>query len=301
MAHRADQHNHLVRHPKNERNHPTRGAGASLKNGGVPYLRTEDSHIFYTDSGPGTGPPIVLVHGWTADSVDWSWLIPALSADFRVIAYDQRGTGRSAPATSYDLARQRADLAALITRVAGGPAVVVGHSLGGAIASTMAVEHPELTLGVVVLDAPYAADAARGSLVEAMKARLLTEEPGAAIRSYLGASWFTDTSPDWLTTLVFRRVETLSAVTLHDMFRGMWDDRDIAFRPATDVYLVRRECPVLVIHRNADAAAYEESTFRHPASRAVVMSGCGHWLQIERAPEVAAEIRTWWSTARPVR
>jgi pimeloyl-ACP methyl ester carboxylesterase len=272
-----------------------------LKNDAVPYLRTEDSEIFYTDTGPGTGPPIVLVHGWTADSVDWSWLIPALTQDFRVIAYDQRGAGRSAPASSYDLARQRADLAALITRVAGGPAVVVGHSLGGAIASTMAVEHPELTLGVVVLDAPYAADPARRPVIEAMKERLTTEEPVPAIRSYLGATWFPDTSPDWLATLVFRRIETLSAATLHDMFWGMWDDRDIAFRPGTDGYLARRECPVLVIQRDADAAAYEESTFRHPASRAVVMTGCGHWLQIERAPEVAAEIRAWWSTARPAR
>jgi pimeloyl-ACP methyl ester carboxylesterase len=165
----------------------------------------------------------------------------------------------------------------------------------------MAVEHPELTLGMVALDAPYAADAARRPVIEAMKARLLTEEPVAAIRSYLGATWFSDTSPDWLTTLVFRRVETLSAATLHDMFLGMWDDRDIAFRPGTDGYLARRECPVLVIQRNAEAAAYEESTFRHPASRAVVMTGAGHWLQIERAPEVAAGIRTWWSTARPGR
>jgi pimeloyl-ACP methyl ester carboxylesterase len=267
----------------------------------VPYLRTEDSHIFYTDSGPGTGPPIVLVHGWTADSVDWSWLIPALSADFRVIAYDQRGVGRSAPVSSYDFARQRADLAAVITRVAGGRAVLVGHSLGGAIVSTMGVEHPELTLGVVVLDAPYAADAARRPVIDAMKAQLLTEEPVPAIRSYLGATWFSDTTPDWLTTLVFRRVETLSPTALHGTFCGMWDDLDIAFRPDTDDYLARRECPVLVINRDAGMAAYEETTFRHPASRAVVMSGGGHWLQIERAPDVASEITKWWSAAHPAR
>lgn len=50
----------------------------------MPYLEIGDSALFYTATG--TGTPVVLVHGWTADSIDYSWLIPLLQENFRVIA-----------------------------------------------------------------------------------------------------------------------------------------------------------------------------------------------------------------------
>ena len=117
------------------------------KNDGVPHLPTEDTEICYT----GTGPPIVLVHGWTADSVDWSWLIPAL-----------------------------------------------------------------------------------------------TEEE-------------------------FRAGDPRRHVVLRDHSRLADHARVPQGRDAV-AHLARRECPVLVINRDAGMGAYEETTFRHPASRAVVMS-----------------------------
>jgi pimeloyl-ACP methyl ester carboxylesterase len=47
----------------------------------MAYLETGDSTLFYTVTGNGT--PVVLVHGWTADSTDYSWLIPLLEPHFR--------------------------------------------------------------------------------------------------------------------------------------------------------------------------------------------------------------------------
>jgi pimeloyl-ACP methyl ester carboxylesterase len=263
----------------------------------MPYLETGDSTLFYTATGAGT--PVVLVHGWTADSIDYSWLIPLLQQNFRVIAYDLRGYGHSAPADGYGMGRQLDDLAAVIEQVAGEPALVVGHSLGGAIASSMAVERPEHVLGVVVLDASYAVDEAGRARVERTRGQLAGENPDEVVKSwFFSQGSFTDQTPEWLRTLVLRRVDSVSSAMIRAGFAALWDHAPIAFRPETDHYLARRTVPVLVIHRNAARAAYEETTFQHPASRAVVLAGGGHWVQVERPEDVNAAIQEWWKIAQ---
>jgi len=262
----------------------------------MSYLETGDSTLFYTATGSGT--PVVLVHGWTADSIDYSWLIPLLEPHFRVIAYDLRGFGKSAPADGYGMDRQLDDLTAIIEHVAGEPALVVGHSLGGAIVSSMAAERPDRVLGVVVLDAPYAVEEDGRPRVEGMRERLAGEQPQETVKSFFSQVSFTDQTPDWLRTLVLRRVESVSSAMIRAGFATLWDHAPIAFRPESDHYLSRRTGPVLVIHKNAASAAYEETTFQHRASRAVVLPGSGHWVQVERPEEVSAAIQDWWKTAR---
>ncbi|WP_030193773.1 alpha/beta fold hydrolase [Streptomyces sp. NRRL S-87] len=84
--------------------------------------------------GPGTAPAVVLAHGWTCSTAFWAAQIRALSAAHRVIAYDQRGHGRS-PATPgrYSTDALADDLVAVLgTALAPGErAVVAGHSMGG--------------------------------------------------------------------------------------------------------------------------------------------------------------------------
>jgi pimeloyl-ACP methyl ester carboxylesterase len=262
----------------------------------MSYLETGDSTLFYTATG--TGTPVVLVHGWTADSTDYSWLIPLLEPHFRVIAYDLRGFGKSAPADGYGMNRQLDDLTAVIEHVAGEPALIVGHSLGGTIVSSMAAEHPARLLGVVALDAPYAVGEDGRPRIEGMRERLAGEDPQEVVKAFFSQVSFTDQTPAWLRTLVLRRVESVSSEMIRAGYAALWDHAPIAFRPESDHYLSRRTCPVLVIHKNAASAAYEETTFQHPASRTVVLPGAGHWVQIERAEEVSAAIQDWWTTAR---
>ncbi|MEU8588357.1 alpha/beta hydrolase [Streptomyces sp. NPDC048664] len=83
--------------------------------------------------GPDGAPPVVLAHGWTCSTAFWAAQIRDLATDHRVIAYDQRGHGRS-PVSSACTAEALADdleavLAATLTP--GEKAVVVGHSMGG--------------------------------------------------------------------------------------------------------------------------------------------------------------------------
>ncbi|MGW2226419.1 alpha/beta fold hydrolase [Streptomyces formicae] len=86
--------------------------------------------------GPDDAPAVVLAHGWTCSTAFWAAQIRALGADHRVIAYDQRGHGRSAAPVDRDGYSTRAladDLEAVLaaTLAPGEKAVVAGHSMGG--------------------------------------------------------------------------------------------------------------------------------------------------------------------------
>jgi pimeloyl-ACP methyl ester carboxylesterase len=82
----------------------------------------------------GQGPPLVLVHGTTADHTRWRPLLPYLEPHVSVHAMDRRGRGASGDAPAYELAREFEDVAAVVDAVAAasGSAVdVLGHSHGG--------------------------------------------------------------------------------------------------------------------------------------------------------------------------
>ncbi|MFF4491141.1 alpha/beta fold hydrolase [Streptomyces sp. NPDC001544] len=83
--------------------------------------------------GPEDAPPVVLAHGWTCSTAFWAAQIRELAVDHRVIAYDQRGHGRSPASPACTAEALADDLEAVLARTLapGEKAVVVGHSMGG--------------------------------------------------------------------------------------------------------------------------------------------------------------------------
>lgn len=77
----------------------------------------------------GDGPPLVLVHGTTADHTRWAPVLPALAAHFTVYAVDRRGRGASGDAPTYAIEREFDDVASVVDAV-GGPVNLLGHSYG---------------------------------------------------------------------------------------------------------------------------------------------------------------------------
>jgi pimeloyl-ACP methyl ester carboxylesterase len=77
----------------------------------------------------GNGPPLVLVHGTTADHTRWGPVLPALGARFTVYACDRRGSGASGDGPSYAMEREFDDVAAVVDGI-GGPVDLLGHSYG---------------------------------------------------------------------------------------------------------------------------------------------------------------------------
>jgi pimeloyl-ACP methyl ester carboxylesterase len=83
--------------------------------------------------GPDNAPPVVLIHGWACSTAFWAAQIRALATDHRVIAYDQRGHGRSPASPTCSTHALADDLEAVLaaTLAPGEKAVLAGHSMGG--------------------------------------------------------------------------------------------------------------------------------------------------------------------------
>lgn len=96
----------------------------------------------------GSGRPLVFLHGGFLDHRMWNDQIPAFAADYRVIAPDARGHGRSPNASGPF--RHGDDLAALLRHLNTGPAILIGLSMGGGIAVDVALDHPDLVAAVIV-------------------------------------------------------------------------------------------------------------------------------------------------------
>lgn len=128
----------------------------------LPRSRTlkGDPKISYYDTAKATGegggvanePPVILLHGATLRSEDWENVFPRLGTRYRVIAYDARGHGKSGRAAGYALEKLVSDLLRVLREIAKAPAILIGHSIGGATALVTAAREPSLVRGVVLED-----------------------------------------------------------------------------------------------------------------------------------------------------
>ena len=101
----------------------------------------------------GTGPALVLLHGWPQTWFAWRGTIEKLSSRFTVIAPDLRGTGLTErTASGYGKRTIAEDIRALIANAAGGKAHVVGHDMGGKAAYVLAYLYPESVSKLVLVD-----------------------------------------------------------------------------------------------------------------------------------------------------
>jgi pimeloyl-ACP methyl ester carboxylesterase len=103
----------------------------------------------------GQGPPVVFIHGFAASIYSWRKTLPAvLTAGYRVIAFDNRGFGFSdKPADDYGNVAYARLVVALLDSLRLPSAVLVGHSMGGAIAAEVALRYPARVRGLVLIDA----------------------------------------------------------------------------------------------------------------------------------------------------
>ena len=111
-----------------------------------------DLRVHYLDWG-GDGAPVVALHG-LASSCHWYDLVaPLLRRDFRIIAPDQRGHGKTAQATNgYDWETLSRDVAGMMDRLGIEQAAVLGHSWGGHVASAVAAHQPNRVSRLVMID-----------------------------------------------------------------------------------------------------------------------------------------------------
>jgi 2-(acetamidomethylene)succinate hydrolase len=135
----------------------------------------------------GEGPLALLGHGITANGYVFLPLMARLADRFRLVSLDQRGHGRSGkPAAGYAAADYARDVVGAIGFFGGGPALLIGHSLGARNALAAAVQHPALVSAVIAIEfTPHI----EGEVFDALEARVSGGDrlfPDlAAVKAYL--------------------------------------------------------------------------------------------------------------------
>jgi pimeloyl-ACP methyl ester carboxylesterase len=129
----------------------TKSAEVTVDGGEI--LRLPGGDVQVLDKGPRDAPPIVLLHCYTCAIDWWDELIPLLERDHRVIAIDLLGHGGSdKPRSGYSMQNQADLVAQALGELGVTNATVVGHSLGGAVATALAEQSKDLVGGVVIVD-----------------------------------------------------------------------------------------------------------------------------------------------------
>jgi pimeloyl-ACP methyl ester carboxylesterase len=132
----------------------------------------------------GTGLPVLFVHGFSHNRSVWEKLARELPEGFRPIAVDLRGHGESpwSRAADYDLDSYASDLPALLDALELPSAVLVGHSLGGNVATLFAVSHPERVRALVLVDT--------GPALESGGTSFILDGVASVLRSYASVAEF---------------------------------------------------------------------------------------------------------------
>ena len=106
--------------------------------------RPDGTDIHVEVAGNPAGPTVVLTHGWGANATEWFYLRRQLGDRYRLVAWDLPGLGKSRSPNdkNFSLDKLADDLRAVLDEVGGGPAVLLGHSIGGMISLNYAKRYP---------------------------------------------------------------------------------------------------------------------------------------------------------------
>jgi pimeloyl-ACP methyl ester carboxylesterase len=131
------------------------GAGAAEREWLAAPLRAvtvEGCAVRFREIGRPAGSPVLLVHGGGAHTGWWLDVVPRLIDRQRVVVVDLSGHGESGHRSAYRYLTWVDELAAVVEAVGGGPAHVVGHSMGGLVGVHLAGRRPDVVASLTILD-----------------------------------------------------------------------------------------------------------------------------------------------------
>ncbi len=254
----------------------------------MPYVNTSVGELFYALSpGPAGVPTLVLVHGAGGSRLHWPPDLRRM-AEAAVLTLDLPGHGRSEGSGCETIQGYADAVAAFLDAVDAAPAVIVGHSMGGAVAQTLALKRPDqvarialIATGARLRVAPAILQGIRDDFQQAVD--LITRYAWApdadpSVRE-LGRQALRDTGPDVL----------LADFLACDRFDVM-------------DHLSGIQVPTLVIGGTADQLTptyYARFLAENiPDARMVTVEGAGHMVMLELPEEVAEAVRRFVTAPR---
>jgi pimeloyl-ACP methyl ester carboxylesterase len=271
-------------------------------------LRNGDVEIAYSRFG--AGAPLVLLHGFPDVEATWSAQVEDLARDHLVLTPRLRGyppSGAPDDPAQYALTVVAGDVIALVEMLDAGPAVLVGHDWGGALAQVVALMRPDLVAGLIMLNAP---PLSRFDSV-------VSSDPGQQAMSaytlpYLAYREGDDKNVEWVTRHIRDEAwrAEISAYLRDTPLHGMMAYYKANYvappyrpqAPAGHVFKV----PTLIVWGTEEeyfsARVLDGLTDYHAATlRLVTIHGAGHWVHRDAAARVNAEIRSWLGVLPEIR
>jgi pimeloyl-ACP methyl ester carboxylesterase len=254
----------------------------------MPWLKRDHVSLFYEEASGGA-PPLILVHGWGCDHTFMAPQFAAFRGSHRVVTVDLRGHGRSdKPRQDYSIPAFADDLAWVCRELTLERPVVVGHSMGGAIALELAAERAHRLAGIAVLDTAVLPTPDAWASVQPVIAALRTPGYREVVREFVADKFFLASDDPQHKASTIRAILETPQHVLAPAFEAIfaWDSAAAAARcsvpalyiastrPRGDVARFRQACPILVHGQ-------------------VVSSG--HFLQLEVPDQVNAMIRRFLS------
>jgi 3-oxoadipate enol-lactonase len=262
------------------------------------YVDVDGSSLYYEEIG--TGRPIVLLHGFSLDRRMWDAQFAVLGSLYRVVRYDLRGFGKSAPGTKpYSHAD---DLIAVIDSLGLERVDLVGLSMGGGAAINAAIVCPERVRALVVVDPSLGGFRWSAEFTASL----------AAIRVTARQAGVEAARDHWLSLPIFRaamsqpRVAERLASMVADYTGWHWlhPDPGRPFNPPAIDRLREIRAPTLVIVGELDTVDFHgiattlESRMAH--ARRIVLRAVGHMANLEAPAEFNDIVRTFLAELDPL-
>lgn len=273
------------------------GAAAMLAASPVPgalAASQSTAKLFFTETG--TGKNLMLLHGWTADSNDWSWQLPYFESRYRVIAVDLRGHGWSEvmPSGTYEPDDYVRDIESLITtHYPNQKFTLVGHSMGGQIAARLAVKRPDLVKAVVSVDGALGFSDKAGAAFAAVAKNLRAADPGKVAVALFQQVYDTATDPG-LESWHARRAKGMSKIAVRDSFGPLFvGPNQVGAGKSSAEFCKRLNLPFYHLCRDPNQADRMRPWFSNAKSKVDVWPHAGHWIMQDRKDDVNAAVTSW--------
>ncbi len=263
----------------------------------------------------GSGPLVVMIHGFPDFWYSWRHQMAALSQNFQVIAIDQRGynlSDKPKGVEAYDMRLLVADVAAVIKHAGRDRATIVGHDWGGMVAWQFAMNLPQMTENLVILNLPHPKGLLREltSNPEQIKnssyARTFQKESPASPTVFFGRPMTPETLAGWVRDPEARTryVEAFKRSDFDAMlnyYKRNYPRESGASAPAPPE-LPKVKAPVLMFHGLGDTALHSDGLsgtwdWVEKDLTLVTIPGASHFVQ-QDAAELVTSTMQWWLAAR---